>query len=254
MWYSLSLKSLLDICFVDEAPLPVSAGKRLHDGVSRRFEVFGGMLVRRRIAASDMPANQAHPQLDPAVSCFQALFAALRVRCYVSNLVEMSASFRHFLLLLDENPRAEFSRCAQSSQFGQFAPGPWHGRPARGKRDLTRVWIIAGTAMPRLACECLGGMRFPRISRALHSGRRRLPGSAQSISPFPRGRRVSRSAHRAARNRLRLTIPFVSLMARSWLASMSRNDSLMPDGQSTSIKSAFDAPPSPKCSRRSFCE
>jgi len=162
LWYSLSLKSLLDICFVDEAPLPVSAGKRLHDGVSRRFEVFGGMLVRRRIAASDMPANQAHPQLDPAVSCFQALFAALRVRCYVSNLVEMSASFRHFLLLLDENPRAEFSRCAQSSQFGQFAPGPWHGRPARGKRDLTRVWIIAGTAMPRLACECLGGMRFPR--------------------------------------------------------------------------------------------
>ncbi len=254
MWYSLLLKSLLDICFVDEAPLPVSAGKRLHDGVSRRFEVFGGMLVRRRIAASDMPANQAHPQLDPAVSCFQALFAALRVRCYVSNLVKMSASFRHFLLLSDENPRAEFSRCAQSSQFGQFAPGPWHGRPARGKRDLTRVWIIAGTAMPRLACECLGGMRFPRHLSSPAFWAATLARLRPIDISFSAGATGEPSAHRAARNRLRLTIPFVSLMARSWLASMSRNDSLMPDGQSTSIKSAFDAPPSPKCSRRSFCE
>jgi hypothetical protein len=44
----------------------------------------------------------------------------------------------------------------------KLALDPWHGRPARGKRDLTWVWIMAGTAMPRFACECLGGMRFPR--------------------------------------------------------------------------------------------
>src|SRR3954447_14213785 len=52
-----------------------------------------GVLVRRRVAAADLPARLAHPQVHPAVARLQALLAAgdVALRLEVLNLVEMRA-------------------------------------------------------------------------------------------------------------------------------------------------------------------
>jgi hypothetical protein len=65
---------------VDVTPAPSLAGlDRLHDRVLGAVEVLGGVFVFRRIAATDMAALQAQPQVHPRVTHLQALFAALCV-------------------------------------------------------------------------------------------------------------------------------------------------------------------------------
>jgi hypothetical protein len=44
------------------------------------LEVFSGVLILRRIAASHLPADQAHSQMYPAVPNFHAVFAYVLVR------------------------------------------------------------------------------------------------------------------------------------------------------------------------------
>jgi hypothetical protein len=73
---------------VDVAPTPRLAGlKRLHDRVLGTVEVLGGVFVFRGVAATDMAALQAQPQVYPAVTHLQALFAALGVRGDLLDLV-----------------------------------------------------------------------------------------------------------------------------------------------------------------------
>jgi hypothetical protein len=60
--------------------------------------MFGRVFVLRGIATAHLPAFQAQPQMDPAVSHFYALFANMGVSAGESNLIEMSA-FRHAFLL-----------------------------------------------------------------------------------------------------------------------------------------------------------
>src|ERR671935_261240 len=66
--------------FVDVTPTPVLA--RL-GGANDRMAAFapmsGRMLVRRRVAASDLPARHAHAQMYPAASDLQALLTAFDV-------------------------------------------------------------------------------------------------------------------------------------------------------------------------------
>ncbi len=53
---------------VDVAPSPVLARlHRAHDGVTGAAEVFAGVLVRAGVAAADVAARQAHPQMRPRV-------------------------------------------------------------------------------------------------------------------------------------------------------------------------------------------
>src|SRR5262249_1144365 len=62
---------------VDVAVRPVLA--RLggaDERVSRLVEMGGGVPVRRVVAAADLPAAQAHPQVDPAAADLEALLAA----------------------------------------------------------------------------------------------------------------------------------------------------------------------------------
>src|SRR6266516_830707 len=63
---------------VEVAPAPVLA--RLC-GANDRMATFplmrGCVLVRRRIAAADLPARHAHPQMHPAASDLQALLTAV---------------------------------------------------------------------------------------------------------------------------------------------------------------------------------
>jgi hypothetical protein len=84
---------------VDVAPAPSLAGlERLHDRVLSAVEVLGGVFVFRRVAATDMAALQAQPQVHPAVTHLQTLFAALGVRRDLLDLVEMLAGLHGYPL------------------------------------------------------------------------------------------------------------------------------------------------------------
>jgi hypothetical protein len=54
-----------------------------------RVKMLGRMLVLGRIATSNMAANLAQSQVHPSIAHFQALFAALRVRLYILNLIQV---------------------------------------------------------------------------------------------------------------------------------------------------------------------
>ena len=59
----------VELELIDIAPAPILAGfKRPDDGMLCGVEVFGGMLVFRRVAASHVPTGEAQPQVDPSVS------------------------------------------------------------------------------------------------------------------------------------------------------------------------------------------
>jgi hypothetical protein len=111
-----SVKLKLDV--IDVAPSPIFARfERLHDGMFRRMEMFGGVFVLRGIAATHMAADHTQPQVDPGVVHFQALFAAVRARLHILNLVDVrtghdSASHDRGLIF-----PMEF-RCEDLRQFG----------------------------------------------------------------------------------------------------------------------------------------
>ena len=43
-----------------------------------------------------MPAKQAHPQMNPTLARFQTLFAAVSMRLYIMNLIEMGTTSHMF--------------------------------------------------------------------------------------------------------------------------------------------------------------
>ena len=58
--------------------------------------------VRRAVAAADVPARHAHPEMNPVAADLQAVFAAVGARCHFFDLGKMLAAF-HFVSLLDSN-------------------------------------------------------------------------------------------------------------------------------------------------------
>jgi hypothetical protein len=80
----------LDDYIVDVTPAPIfTRFERSHDGVFCFFEVLGGVLVFRGIAAADVAADFAEAQMNPRIAHLQALFAAIGVRGAVLNLVQV---------------------------------------------------------------------------------------------------------------------------------------------------------------------
>src|SRR4051812_49600999 len=70
----------IELDLIDVAPAPILP--RLggfHDGMSSRVEVFRRVLVLGGIAATDVAARQAEPEMHPLVPGCQALLAAFRV-------------------------------------------------------------------------------------------------------------------------------------------------------------------------------
>ncbi len=61
----------------------------------RGVKMLGGVLVLRRVATADVSADEAHPEMHPPVSCFEALFAAAGARFDILNLIEMGAIGSH---------------------------------------------------------------------------------------------------------------------------------------------------------------
>jgi hypothetical protein len=56
------------------------------------MEMLRGVFILRRIATTHMAAYHAHPQVNPRVMHFQTLFAAVRARLHVLDLVDMVTS------------------------------------------------------------------------------------------------------------------------------------------------------------------
>src|SRR6202042_924173 len=82
--------------FIDIAPEPILARlDRLDDRMFRLVKMLRGVFVFRTVAASDVSAFSAEPQVHPRVSHFQALFAAMRCRFYVLDLVGVRTDFSH---------------------------------------------------------------------------------------------------------------------------------------------------------------
>src|SRR3954470_23196072 len=79
---------------VDEAPRPVLARlERAHDRMAVGARVLAGMAARRAVAAADVAALQADPQVDPLAAARQAVLAAVDGLGQLEDLhvVEMGA-------------------------------------------------------------------------------------------------------------------------------------------------------------------
>ena len=75
---------------VHVAPDPAFAGlNRANQRMGGRVEVFGCMLVLRRIAAADISANHAQTQVHPGIAHLYAFFANMRVGALDFDLIEM---------------------------------------------------------------------------------------------------------------------------------------------------------------------
>src|SRR5882762_9595478 len=82
--------------FIHIAPGPGFAG--LNGAYQRVFTsviVLGGVLIFRRIAATDMSAFETHPQVNPGVPGFYAVLANVLVGLGKLNLIQVRALQRH---------------------------------------------------------------------------------------------------------------------------------------------------------------
>ena len=59
----------------------------------------GGMLVLRFVAAAHVSAGHAEAKVDPCVPGLQAVFASLRTRLHIPDLIQMGARRRSAFLL-----------------------------------------------------------------------------------------------------------------------------------------------------------
>jgi hypothetical protein len=68
--------------FVNITPAPVLTGlEGLYEGMVGAVEVLGGVLVLGGVAATNVPTNEADPQMHPGVSTCQAFLTAMRAGC-----------------------------------------------------------------------------------------------------------------------------------------------------------------------------
>lgn len=82
--------------FIHIAPTPLFTPlKRPDDGMTAGVVVTGGMLVWRRIAATNMPAGHAESQMYPDATNAQAIFTAISTRLHWFNLIKMRTSLSH---------------------------------------------------------------------------------------------------------------------------------------------------------------
>src|SRR3984957_5819756 len=80
-----------DIRLIEVAPAPVLARlEGLHHRVADRIRVGAGMTKWRGVAAADMPARQAQPQMDPGGADPQTFLATLgRTRHHRADQAEV---------------------------------------------------------------------------------------------------------------------------------------------------------------------
>jgi hypothetical protein len=87
-----------------------------------RLKVLSGMLIFRRIAASNMAAGKTHSQMNPGITCLQTLFAAIRAWRDVPSLIEMCTCHQKIPLSI----RSSDFTCASESTIGQISVHKGH--------------------------------------------------------------------------------------------------------------------------------
>src|SRR6266568_2691418 len=84
------LRERLNRDLVDVTPSPVLARlERSHNRVLGLSEVLRGVFVLRGVAAADVTANLAEPQMNPGIPHLQALLTSVGVGRWVLNLVKV---------------------------------------------------------------------------------------------------------------------------------------------------------------------
>src|SRR5207302_3922358 len=93
----------------------------LDQRVVNRVKVFGGVLVLGRVAAADVTATEAQPQVHPRIADLEAVLTAISAGRHVADLVEMATrgSLGH--------GGADYQRCVDSSGRIQRPHGNWSG-------------------------------------------------------------------------------------------------------------------------------
>ena len=66
----------------------------------RAVKVFSRMLMWGAVAAADMPASSADPQMDPSGTEFQTFLAAERARGHVADTGKMRAGIHESFLIM----------------------------------------------------------------------------------------------------------------------------------------------------------
>jgi hypothetical protein len=80
--------------------------ERADDRMKARAEMLGGVLVLGAVAASDVSAGLAHSQVHPGVAHLQAFLTTIAARYDIVNVIKVSASRRHYLLIVT-SPRIQ---------------------------------------------------------------------------------------------------------------------------------------------------
>jgi hypothetical protein len=98
--------------FIHVTPAPIfTRFKRLYYGVFGLVEVLGSVLILRRIAATDVAANQTQAQMYPRITHLKAFLAAFACRCDFLYLFCVGAGMlRHFFLLCASDCRDHYLR------------------------------------------------------------------------------------------------------------------------------------------------
>ena len=71
------------------------------------MEMFGGVLVLRRVAAAHMSADETQAQVDPGIAELNALLTYVRGRRSDFDLIEVGACCRHRFLISPGKTRFE---------------------------------------------------------------------------------------------------------------------------------------------------
>jgi hypothetical protein len=139
----------LYLIHITPAPL-LSRLNRPHDRMLCRMKVLRRMFIRRRIATPNMPADHAHPQMDPAPTNLQAFLTPSCRRLYIPNLIQMSAlQLSHLSLHPNVTPHQSATkvkiRLCLSFEF----------RDRRERSQLNSVVGLGGAAVVYDAFGCL---------------------------------------------------------------------------------------------------
>src|SRR5262249_17559909 len=86
----LSATKLFDRNFIDVTPFPVFARfHRAHERMTSRMKVLRRMFIFGGIAATDVPAGEAHAEMNPGIAGFKTVFAPLGAGFYIVDFFQM---------------------------------------------------------------------------------------------------------------------------------------------------------------------
>src|SRR4029077_305955 len=105
------------------------------------MEVLGGVLVLRRVAAADVAAGEAEPEVDPGVAHLQALLATPSVGFDVLDLIQVRTWGRRHRFTSQVSLRRP-QRHRRSSAYttrqggrGAVIQTPWPSRTMAARRE-----------------------------------------------------------------------------------------------------------------------